>query len=262
VHKLILPSIDFENTMACINSMHPQMRLRTIVIDNTEDADHHKTLQDFNVRGEPMNNLGVAGSWNHGCRLAFAQGADFVTLCSASMRFGATPTQVGGLDLCRVADVAVDQKQWPWGFESMHGWHLFTLGRKTWETVGEFDEAFFPAYFEDNDYIWRMRVAGILEPRGDYFARGISTSDPSYGRFTGDWQHRVDGDVTCDHFEDFSVRKIPWIGSLQYELVEDAGALKSGLVTVDFGALTRYYVAKWGGTPGCETSLTPLAKDV
>lgn len=37
----------------------------------------------------------------------------------------------------------------------------FAVNRFCWETVGEFDEAFAPAYFEDNDYHYRMKLAGV-----------------------------------------------------------------------------------------------------
>lgn len=38
----------------------------------------------------------------------------------------------------------------------------FMVNRECWEKAGDFDEAFFPAYFEDNDYHYRMGLAGIL----------------------------------------------------------------------------------------------------
>ena len=44
----------------------------------------------------------------------------------------------------------------------MPGQHFscFLLRRAAYEAVGPFDEQFSPAYFEDNDYTWRMRLAG------------------------------------------------------------------------------------------------------
>lgn len=37
----------------------------------------------------------------------------------------------------------------------------FVLSKYLWRTVGPFDQTFFPAYFEDNDYGWRMHLLGI-----------------------------------------------------------------------------------------------------
>jgi len=38
---------------------------------------------------------------------------------------------------------------------------LFAIHRKAWETVGPFDEDFYPAYFEETDYCYRARVKGF-----------------------------------------------------------------------------------------------------
>lgn len=38
----------------------------------------------------------------------------------------------------------------------------FMVNKECWEKAGQFDEAFFPAYFEDNDYHHRMQLAGLL----------------------------------------------------------------------------------------------------
>ena len=40
------------------------------------------------------------------------------------------------------------------------GFNLFSVPRATAEKVGYFDENFYPAYFEDNDYVYRCRLAG------------------------------------------------------------------------------------------------------
>lgn len=37
----------------------------------------------------------------------------------------------------------------------------FMISRECWDAIGEFDEGFAPAYFEDNDYHYRMKLAGI-----------------------------------------------------------------------------------------------------
>lgn len=213
-HFIVVPCIDPDAAAEFVSLIDDTLRDRLIIIDNTPDgavAARVNTL--VGLAYVPFVNLGVAGSWNWGCREAFSQGAKFVTLASSSIRFWD-----GGHMLARTADLAAENSQWPYGFESMNGWHLFTLGRKTWETVGEFDEQFWPAYYEDNDYIWRMRCAGILEPAGG----------------------------------DRALRKIPWVGALKYGC-EDAHTIKAGLITVDLSALEARYVAKWGGKPGSET---------
>jgi GT2 family glycosyltransferase len=38
----------------------------------------------------------------------------------------------------------------------------FMINRKCWEIVGEFDEGFYPAYYEDNDYHRRINLSGMI----------------------------------------------------------------------------------------------------
>lgn len=214
-HYIVAPAINVENTVGFLDSLDPEIiKQRVILIDNTEHADIKAAVGGgVAVWHLPFRNIGVAASWNWGAVHALAHGATFVTLASTSMRL----TPDGGRALCDIADFAADHDQWLYGFESLNGWHLITLGRKTFDEVGFFDEQFHPAYFEDNDYIHRMRLAGILEP--------------------------ADGDR--------SQRKIPWVPTLRYESMGDGLAIKSG-VHADLDANRRRYIAKWGGPPGEE----------
>jgi GT2 family glycosyltransferase len=46
--------------------------------------------------------------------------------------------------------------------ESPHpNFSAFMVNRECWEKVGEFDELFAPAYFEDNDFHYRTKLAGV-----------------------------------------------------------------------------------------------------
>lgn len=40
-------------------------------------------------------------------------------------------------------------------------WSSFILSKECYATIGSFDEKFFPAYFEDMDYEYRMKLAGV-----------------------------------------------------------------------------------------------------
>lgn len=44
--------------------------------------------------------------------------------------------------------------------EENHGFHSFVITPKSIETVGQFDENIYPAYFEDNDYKNRLKLSG------------------------------------------------------------------------------------------------------
>lgn len=58
---------------------------------------------------------------------------------------------------------------------------MFGITRRAWEAVGEFDEGFYPAYFEEVDYCYRARQAG--------FAIGCATEATAVHLFNNkSWQ--------------------------------------------------------------------------
>ena len=94
----------------------------------------------------------------------------------------------------------------------------FMVNRMCWDTTGEMDELFFPAYFEDNDYHYRMELAGIVAivyPPAMFYHYGSRT---------------------------------------QNEGIEDGKPLVPPPAFVD--ARARYYT-KWGGYPEHEQYKTP-----
>lgn len=83
----------------------------------------------------------------------------------------------------------------------------FTVKRSTWERVGEFDELFAPAYFEDNDYHYRMQLEGkeaVTYPRALYYHYGSRTQIEALGKPL----------VTNAKFEDSRVRYVKKWGGL------------------------------------------------
>jgi len=61
----------------------------------------------------------------------------------------------------------------------------FMVDRECWDKVGEFDEIFAPAYYEDNDYHYRMQLAGlkaITYPPAMFFHWGSATQLEALGR--------------------------------------------------------------------------------
>ena len=54
----------------------------------------------------------------------------------------------------------------------------YMINQHSWDLVGEFDEGFFPAYYEDNDYHRRIKLAGlkaIVLPTSLYYHYGSRT---------------------------------------------------------------------------------------
>lgn len=61
----------------------------------------------------------------------------------------------------------------------------FMVNKDCWDKVGEFDEVYFPAYYEDNDYHYRMKLAGLLAityPPAMFFHWGSATQNEAIGR--------------------------------------------------------------------------------
>ena len=95
----------------------------------------------------------------------------------------------------------------------------FAVDRDCWDKIGEFDEIFAPAYFEDNDYHYRMNLAelpAIVYPPAMFF-----------------------------HFA----------SRTNAEAAEDGKPIISNGM---FENNRASYVKKWGGLPGKETFKTPF----
>lgn len=145
----VLPSIDAAFRRACVATMHPNIRRRTHIVDNT------------------AINIGCAASWNKGAEYAAGIGADWLIIVSESIRFGVA----GGTDF--EAGLAGD-----WVFAECdhtctpvidtgagfctngYGWHLAAFSTKLIATVGRFEERFVKPGYEDADYTYRMAKAG------------------------------------------------------------------------------------------------------
>ena len=96
----------------------------------------------------PGHNLGVAGSWNAIIR-ATPQ-APWWMIANFDLEFAPG-------DLARLAE----HMQTTGGVALLGGFSAFGVDRDAVRKVGFFDENFHPAYFEDNDFDYRCRLAQI-----------------------------------------------------------------------------------------------------
>lgn len=94
-------------------------------------------------------NLGVAASWNLGIKLfPYAERWFFA---SNDMQFGPHALE-------RLCEARRDEITLCGHFPF---WQTFALGYEAVRRLGLFDERFFPAYFEDTDYLRRAEHAGV-----------------------------------------------------------------------------------------------------
>lgn len=96
------------------------------------------------------SNFGVAGSWNLGMKsLPFS---DYWIVANFDVEFG-------GESLKLFSEKSSPDKLLLSG--GAPGWCVFSVGWKVIESVGLFDEALHPAYFEDNDFERRCLQKGF-----------------------------------------------------------------------------------------------------
>jgi GT2 family glycosyltransferase len=94
-------------------------------------------------------NLGVAASWNLGIKSFPYDDRWFFASNDVEFEPGALET----LSEARSDEITLS-KHFPY-------WHVFSVGYEAVRRLGLFDEAFFPAYFEDNDYNTRANHHGV-----------------------------------------------------------------------------------------------------
>jgi GT2 family glycosyltransferase len=113
-----------------------------LIVDNGGELErirYNDNIINVNILNMPSN-LGVAASWNLGIKLFphhdrwFFASNDMVYL----------PGALQGLSEARRDEITLS--------DIFPFWHTFCVGEEVVRRVGLFDEALYPAYFEDNDY--------------------------------------------------------------------------------------------------------------
>ena len=112
-------------------------------------------------------NRGVSRSWNDGMLDAYADGADVVIVANDDVlpAAGDLDRVAGKAVRCRdryIVSCAGPHERLGRSLPS-HGYSFFAVNPIAVETIGCFDENFFPAYCEDQDYARRAALAGLSE---------------------------------------------------------------------------------------------------
>lgn len=92
-------------------------------------------------------NLGVAASWNELCGLIFKE-HQYALMLNDDIEFSKPEQEILYLLENNTFDFYVGP----------YYWSAFILPRQTFMKVGKFDEVFYPAYFEDNDFAYRLKL--------------------------------------------------------------------------------------------------------
>jgi GT2 family glycosyltransferase len=100
----------------------------------------------------PEENLNVSGSWNMLIDYADKINATHVLMLNDDVLLGRTEHEVKML-IKNNPDVPF--------INSLMNWCSFILTIDGYKKIGGFDERYFPNYFNDNDYCYRMRLLGL-----------------------------------------------------------------------------------------------------
>ena len=135
---LLYPSIlmylkDFPNT-------------QIFIVDNGQQQIDKKVFDDRLTIIKNDWNIGVATSWNLLCITIFEVSSHALIL-NDDIYLGKKENDILNL-LKKKADFYI----------SKMAWSVFIMPKKTFVEVGSFDENFYPAYYEDADYNYRMHL--------------------------------------------------------------------------------------------------------
>lgn len=102
-------------------------------------------------------NIGVAGSWNRMLKRAFEEkGADYLLILNDDIVLGRTRADI---------EEIIESRHEAWFLTGEYFWSVILISKDCYRTVGLFDETFFPAYYEDNDYARRILLNKEIEGR-------------------------------------------------------------------------------------------------
>ena len=171
-------------TEAAFASLKSYHNLKVVFIDNGSTDGTMKWLkalagtQGIGVMFNQQN-LGAARSWNVGISACYEQlECDLVLVANNDVLFHIntvdvlagriqqlkagilTPFNISGL-LAKPENIFSYSAEHAEKVEPAPDFSCFMISKKCFYSVGPFDERFYPAYFEDNDYHYRMKLSGF-----------------------------------------------------------------------------------------------------
>ena len=122
------------------------------VIDNgKQDLSFLNVFPNIYVH-EEQQNLGVAGSWNKLCKKIFEKHSHALILNDDVYLGYGTET----------VNKVIEKYQFSL-VQSFVSWSVILISKYMYDYIGDFDETFYPAYYEDSDYLYRMKLKGIRQ---------------------------------------------------------------------------------------------------
>lgn len=191
------------------------IQLSFVVIDNGRKLHQSSWIKQIELANSdvtivvPPRNLGVSASWNLLIRML-----GHCIISNDDVIFSR-------YDIGMLLDCANANPESIFVGEQVGGWSLFWVNQPNkWFEMGAFDENFYPAYYEDNDAIRRIELAGLARPQV----------------CLRDWTHNNSSTLHD--------------GSPEYQSAHWQSFHRNGM----------YYCQKWGGMPNEEKFTVPFGE--
>ena len=123
------------------------------IIDNgDQDLEKYEKYDNIFVHTQEKN-IGVATSWNMLCDIIYAK-HDWALLLNDDVYLGYG---------AEIINQVIDDNNTFGLIQSHLNFSVILLQKGFFEFVGRFDENFYPAYYEDSDYLYRMKLLGVFQ---------------------------------------------------------------------------------------------------
>lgn len=148
-----IPTLNrYDKLEQCLKSIErSSMTAKVTIVDNGGKFDLSPDL-DFSVH-TPAKNMGVAASWN----FLLQKVSEPLIICNDDIEFGVNDIEAF-YNFYQTSDAGVLYTD---NVDFLNMFSCFMVRPATIEKIGYFDEAFYPAYFEDCDYFRRMVLGEI-----------------------------------------------------------------------------------------------------
>jgi len=101
---------------------------------------------------EQDHNIGVAASWNKLCKIIFEK-HNHALILNDDVYLGYNTDVVNSV---------IEKYEYSL-VQSYVSWSVILMSKYMYDYIGDFDETFYPAYYEDSDYLYRMKLKGIRQ---------------------------------------------------------------------------------------------------
>jgi GT2 family glycosyltransferase len=130
--------------------------IKIYVLDNG-NQDIPKTFGEGIEVIKNEKNIGVGPSWNVLCRKIY-ENFDNALILNDDIYLGKKTENISSI-------ISKYRSQF---ITATPDWCAFIISRDIFDKVGPFDECFYPAYYEDNSYAYRMKLKGVSHCRTPY----------------------------------------------------------------------------------------------